>query len=397
MPTRLRYLRCLPLPGLAVMTVAGWWAVRYTPFWFDPDETCLRRSPCYGEAESVTALRTLSWVTWLGLLMVVTGVALCARALPSAPRHTPIRAEPVGSRRLGCGRRRQRRRPRRPGHRPRGPGDEHPAGVGRRRRHLDRPGPGPGAARPGPRACARGPGLVPARGGGRAERPRGRGGVPRAAPVGRLGPRGRLRRGRRRHRARRRGPEPPRPASRSGVRQRDRGGDRPGCRSGGARAPGPAGAARDRHPPHGGPVAPPTHGHPSAHGHAERPTPDRGPRRAPLPGRRPAPAARGLRRRHGRAHRLAQRVERQRVGVLPGRVRRGHAAPGRRTSGPADRDDVLGAARSGRAGHPGGSRPGRHRPPRALLARLRRRGRHHHAAGPGRRTGQRRRPRCGWT
>ena len=89
MPTPLRYPRCLPLPGLAVMAVAGWWAVRYTPSWFDPDETCLRRSPCYGEAESVSALRSLSWLTWLGLLLVVAGVALCARALPSTPRQTP--------------------------------------------------------------------------------------------------------------------------------------------------------------------------------------------------------------------------------------------------------------------------------------------------------------------
>ena len=88
MQTRLRYVRCLPLPGLAVMTVAGWWAARYTPFWFDPGETCLSRSPCYGEAESVAALRTLSWVAWAGLLLVVAGVALSARALPSTPGHT---------------------------------------------------------------------------------------------------------------------------------------------------------------------------------------------------------------------------------------------------------------------------------------------------------------------
>ena len=53
-----------------------------------PGRTCLSRSPCYGGAESVAALRTLSWVAWAGLLLVVAGVALSARALPSTPGHT---------------------------------------------------------------------------------------------------------------------------------------------------------------------------------------------------------------------------------------------------------------------------------------------------------------------
>jgi hypothetical protein len=86
---RMGFARLLPLPGLAVMVVAGVRAARYEPSWWDVGETCVNRIPCFTEAESASTLQNYYWVAWAGLLLVVLGIWLCAFALSSAPRSTP--------------------------------------------------------------------------------------------------------------------------------------------------------------------------------------------------------------------------------------------------------------------------------------------------------------------
>jgi hypothetical protein len=92
MSTRLRHPRGLPLVGLLVMAIAGVWAGPHTPPWFDPDDACLRGTPCPGDAESAQVLRALSWVSWTGAVLLVMGVALAAWALTrSATAGSPSR------------------------------------------------------------------------------------------------------------------------------------------------------------------------------------------------------------------------------------------------------------------------------------------------------------------
>jgi hypothetical protein len=86
---RARFARLLPVPGLVVMVAAGVWAERYTPSWFEVDETCINRDPCFSEAESAAVLRSSAWLGWGGLLLVLIGVGLCAWALSSMRRSTP--------------------------------------------------------------------------------------------------------------------------------------------------------------------------------------------------------------------------------------------------------------------------------------------------------------------
>jgi hypothetical protein len=83
------YARLLPLPGLAVMVGAGVIANRYTPSWFEVDETCINRHPCFSEEESASVLRSSAWMGWAGLLLVVLGLGLCAWAQSSTHRNTP--------------------------------------------------------------------------------------------------------------------------------------------------------------------------------------------------------------------------------------------------------------------------------------------------------------------
>ena len=83
------FARLLPLPGLAVMAGAGVIANRYTPSWFEVDETCINRHPCFSEEESASVLRSSAWMGWAGLLLVVLGLGLCAWAQSSTHRNTP--------------------------------------------------------------------------------------------------------------------------------------------------------------------------------------------------------------------------------------------------------------------------------------------------------------------
>jgi len=83
------FARLLPLPGLAVMVGAGVIANRYTPSWFEVDETCINRHPCFSEEESASVLRRSAWMGWAGLLLVVLGLGLCAWAQSSTHRNMP--------------------------------------------------------------------------------------------------------------------------------------------------------------------------------------------------------------------------------------------------------------------------------------------------------------------
>lgn len=95
MSERLKHSRLFTVPGLAVMVVPGMYAARYTPDWFDVSETCLRRRPCFSEAESASALQTLGGVVFAGLVLTLVGIALRVGALRSAPRRGPSGSRPA--------------------------------------------------------------------------------------------------------------------------------------------------------------------------------------------------------------------------------------------------------------------------------------------------------------
>src|SRR5450759_2655403 len=71
------------------MVGAGVIANRYTPSWFEVDETCINRHPCFSEEESASVLRSSAWIGLAGLLLVLLGVGLCAWAQSSTHRSTP--------------------------------------------------------------------------------------------------------------------------------------------------------------------------------------------------------------------------------------------------------------------------------------------------------------------
>ena len=71
------------------MVWAGVIANRYTPSWFEVDETCINRHPCLSEEESASVLRSSAWMGWAGLLLVLLGLGLCAWAQSSTHRSTP--------------------------------------------------------------------------------------------------------------------------------------------------------------------------------------------------------------------------------------------------------------------------------------------------------------------
>jgi hypothetical protein len=72
-----------------MMVAAGVNAQRYTPSWFEVDETCINRHPCFSEEESAAVLRSSAWMGWAALLLVLLGLGLCAWAQSSTHRSTP--------------------------------------------------------------------------------------------------------------------------------------------------------------------------------------------------------------------------------------------------------------------------------------------------------------------
>jgi uncharacterized protein DUF4232 len=80
--------------GVLVMVVVGVVAVRYTPFWFDPDEGCARLGRCPGPSTDA-ALRAMWVLESAGLGVVLLGLGLTWRRLrttPSPPASHPLPA-----------------------------------------------------------------------------------------------------------------------------------------------------------------------------------------------------------------------------------------------------------------------------------------------------------------
>jgi hypothetical protein len=92
----LRTAWTITVTGLLVMLVGAVITARYTPFWFDPSE-CSRYDRCV-TPESTAMLQAMWWVVGIGIVVVLTGLALTWPALPRTPQPTAACPLPVWGR-----------------------------------------------------------------------------------------------------------------------------------------------------------------------------------------------------------------------------------------------------------------------------------------------------------